>query len=503
MCFAGGVLYTASHVWANLWFLALVAFMPFFIGVFRRRSGAAALCGFWTALPLGLLVTVIVIQGESRPLKSLVMLGFVVALVGTWALLGAVLAVIGRSGGTTALTVSPIAVWGVEVFRELAAAHVPIFGPFFSVGLSQVYPGNPLYQAADILGVAGLSAVVVLVNLTLSQVLWDRRLNRPAVTWAVVTTLIVFYGLVRPSFVERGDTLRVAVVGSKTPYGQDFSFREYQEILGELERATIEAAGEGARLIAWPEQSLPFSVSTFDPARERLKALADAAGVPLIVGGRHVSHGPDGAWDNENATYLVLPGSGIVEIHDKQYWAPLEATSFLGPGARFRKSWGLLGRGAGRGMAVKSGSVCFASAICYEGELGGPVREAVLEGSQFLVVASNDAGIGVGRGLYFSFRLHQGRSVENRRWLCRTSNGGFNGFVSSTGYPVDLGLPVGTGVRVQDVGLGTGITVYTRFGYAFELAAMTVAAFAVLVWPLLALVRVIRRKPGGRYVNQE
>src|SRR5262249_350016 len=74
-----------------------------------------------------------------------------------------------------------------------------------------------------------------------------------------------------------------------------------------------------------------------------------------------------------------------------------------------------------------------ATAICYESIFPDLVRQFVKNGSELMVVITNDGWFGQSSAPYQHLRMGVLRSVENRRWMVRTANTGISAIIDPYG----------------------------------------------------------------------
>jgi apolipoprotein N-acyltransferase len=249
------------------------------------------------------------------------------------------------------------------------------FGAWGALGYSQV-EFLPLAQVAAVTGVHGLSFLPFWFAALAVSGWTARRPSRwrvPAFAFALVLALVIAFGAIRLGGSQAGPRLPAAMI---VPTIQDN--RNYDEGLGpriaeELFAASERAALSGARLVAWPEDSLfvrgPGEASLLSRAaalaRRRHIHLALAYGVRTAPAGL--------AYRNRMA--LIGPAGEIVWRHDKAHPVPGYEARNMQPGTA------LIAR-----AETELGSL--AGAICFDGD-HDPVLKAA-GGTQLLILPSDD-----------------------------------------------------------------------------------------------------------------
>ncbi len=483
LCFLGGAMLLLAHNVFSLWGFAFVALVPLMSTALKKSPIQAFVAGVITILPTFLYICYWFSAMESRHGKEMIILGLGVSMLSLWGTLGILIHFLNRNQGNTVFWLAPLAVWGLEAMREKAFLLAPFLGPFFSLGLTQVSPGNPIFQSADLVGVCGLSAVVVLGSLVITAILLDRRPWHPQLIGFCVLGTLVVYGFIRTTDSSLNDQIRIATVQANISDtdGRLETYRRFTPIKDEFTSMTKAAKSQGAQFIVWPEQSIPFAVRTFNPLTNWLADLASELDVFLVVGGNDHAQNQAGKWENNNTVFLFAKADGLVLSHDKAYLAPLGSPKLWAPLSDFRRKWGWFGLGAGEGMYMSYSDVPWAHPICFEAIFSHPIREAVQLGAEFVVISGNDSPFQSGKGKFFSLRHMMGRSVEFRRWVCRASNCGYVGFISSKGKLVGM-IPAGKATfSVETIERATGQTVFSRLGFIMEFFAIGFCGLAIVL----------------------
>ena len=106
----------------------------------------------------------------------------------------------------------------------------------------------------------------------------------------------------------------------------------------------------------------------------------------------------------------------------------------------------------------------FSPLICYDIAFGNTVRKSN-KSSLFMINISNDTWFGNSIGPYHHLDIARVRSVENNKWLIRSTNDGFSAVIDNKGTIVDK-LDKGiTGLLNSRVRLMNETTIYNSYGY--------------------------------------
>ena len=101
--------------------------------------------------------------------------------------------------------------------------------------------------------------------------------------------------------------------------------------------------------------------------------------------------------------------------------------------------------------------------ICYEDIITGPARESVQNGAELLVNLTNDAWFGDSIAPYQHNLIASFRSIENRRYLVRSTNTGLTAIIDPYGRSVSTLPAYADGTLLAQVRLMSYKSVYTKY----------------------------------------
>jgi apolipoprotein N-acyltransferase len=381
--------------------------------------------------------------------------------------------------GSRALLSAP-AVW---VTTELARTYFWSGFPWVLLGYSQ---GTvlPVAQVASVVGVYGLSAVVVLVSAALSYFVMFRSSSALALVagTAAIMLGIVLWGhhrLANDGLTRQGDAVRVALVQGNIAQDQKWDPAQAQNILKTYLELTGDAAQRGAQLVVWPESSTPFFFEEDRIGAARIRDVVQATGIELLLGSDQMEHSNPPAF--YNAAFLLRRDGSVASVYRKMHLVPFgefvplkNVLFFVGP---LVEAAGEFTPGQSMEMLPTTHGP-ISTAICYEIVYPGLVRHAVLEGSRLLTTITNDAWYGHSSAPFQHFLQASVRAIEQGRYLVRSANTGISGIVDPYGRVVLQSRIFERTVLVGDVRMLDARTIYGRIGdaFAYACAAITLAA---------------------------
>ncbi len=476
-----------------LWVPLLVAMVP---GRHRLNMGLAYFSG-WVAQAViysWLIDTVVIFTNLPAVVAVLILLLFATAFSVHFALMfGGAMWLRERLGAWWVVAV-PIVVVGVErVFPQLF--------PYYQ-GATQ-YRNPYVWQLVSVLGVWGVSFLVMLVNCVLAEVVLRRKERRPLPLVAVGVTAALFFanlgfGAWRHDRVEaalqEADTVRMSVLQ------QDITMIERLETsaldgLKDWVDLTRRVMPEKPDLVVWPEGAVAFNPHSENKARvlndrsprEYFEDLTLQGDFDFLIGGGTIDMLPEPdqygrRYEAYNSTYFFRNDGGLSDRYDKMVplpfgeYIPLSDTfPFLkgiiqGPGDFQKGQRATTFKGTtrdGRGYR-------FTVPICYEAILDDTMR-VLLYGDDSdengpvdaFVVITNDGWFGDTASPHQHAMLTAVYATALGRPLVRHAYTGVTWVVEPHGeipFETDTFTEV---VDVVDVRMGRFATVYAAGGWVF------------------------------------
>jgi apolipoprotein N-acyltransferase len=490
---SSGVLLAASFPKFGHGLIAWIALLPLLLALDEDRGQHSFRLGYITGLiaALGLLywTALVIVQygAQAWPvaLSATLALSMAVAvfygasawLVGLWV----------RAWGRPALTLMPLAWVAIELARDRTAFHFP----WCLLGYSQV-DNLAFAQMAAWGGVYAVSFMIVAFATALAWLIREpvRARRRFGAALLVAAAAALFgYGSLRLAtpIASTGD-LRIALVQPSIRQEEKWRPDKLSDNFRLHERLT-RLESDGARLVLWPESSVPFLYDEDPLVAARLAALAREGEHYIMVGnddrdGRE----PDSRiW--VGAKLITPDGALSMRYHKKRLvpfgeYVPLEPLLTLG-GLFSGKLVNRVGRFT-PGEDYVLGSVDRASlgtSICYEVIFPEHSRSFVARGADLLVNITNDGWYGTTSAPYQHFAMARMRAIETGKYLVRAANTGISAVVDPRGRVVARTGLFEQRVLVHDVPISTELTLYARVGDVFAWSCLGLSVLlTVLAW---------------------
>jgi apolipoprotein N-acyltransferase len=510
-----GLLYPLCFPSFDLGMLAWILLIPLHLAIVHSTpkdawrigwaSGFIAFLGtmYWVVTVMHEFGKVPVVVSDLVLVLLAAYLGLYVALY-AWALVK-----IRAVSPLTSLLAAP-AVW---IALEYARSYALSGFPWALLGYSQ-YLNLPVIQIADHTAVYGVSFLVVLVNVALTDWIlwWQQRSSTPTprpLPWqasaaaAVALVITLGYGMSRLNETTPGSqagspprTLSIGLVQGNIDQSQKWDVAFRRETIDRYLRLTREAAKE-TDLIIWPEAATPFLFEREPEYQWEVMRLTKETGIPLLFGSPTLRYFPDGRPYLHNSAFLLDAQGDIAGRYDKQHlvpfgeYIPLKGLLFFLD--KFVEGIGDFEPGLMSSVFPVPSTIrqetttAFSTAhaprfgvvICYEVIFPDLVREFSANGADFMVTITNDAWFGHSAAPYQHFGMVVFRAVENHVSFARSANTGISGFIDPQGR-ILLATPIFQELAVRgSIPVGSDPTFYTRYGDVFAVGCVILAGLCL------------------------
>jgi apolipoprotein N-acyltransferase len=354
-----------------------------------------------------------------------------------------------------------------------------------------------LIQIADLLGVYGISFLIILSNVLIYRLfsggtsLVKRRLKWEALGFTVLLLSTLGYGQYRlreiPDTSAARKTIKVSVIQGNIDQSVKWEPTYQEESIHTYQRLTRSTSSFKPDLTVWPETAMPFFFQEEQPFSTQVLEIASEAASTLIFGCPAYRRGP-GTTEYFNRVYLLSGSGQISGYYDKHHLVPFGEYV---PLKRFLPFIRRLVQASGDftpGKELKPlGPSHFSSGIliCYEVIFPELARTQTREGAELLVNLTNDAWFGKTSAPYQHLSMAVFRAVENRRPLIRAANTGFSALINPKGKIIVRSGLFKEEVLSKEVELApSSMSVYTRYGDLFPYALLAICLIKVfhMLW---------------------
>ena len=318
--------------------------------------------------------------------------------------------------------------------------------PWFNIAYS-LADYNVLVQIADLIGVMGISLLIMVVNVLIFRI-------RKNTLSSAIALLLIFsawfgYGVYCLKTIElKEHDAGIYVMQPSIDQDVKWEPEQYGKSMQLFRKLTLQAAADSAKLVIYPEGAVTDYLAQRPSIREDMQAIIDTARVDVFTGFPDYSAAPidyPGEVYHYNAASLVQQDGTENVVYHKNILVPVaERMLFLDI---FPFLWKLqLGQANwefGTELAFyESGGYRFSPSICYE--LAFPdifhrmtiPRDAAtkkLNKCDYHVNLTNDAWLGTSYGPWLHAMMTRFRAVENRIQIYRCANTGISLIVDPKG----------------------------------------------------------------------
>ena len=486
---------TASFPPGKLDWMAWFALLPLLKGLDRESPSQAFKLGLIAGLAhyLTLIYWIIVVLKHYGGLNLLTGLGVLVLLCLYLSLYPALFSsLFSRFQGSRLSGLLMASVW---VALEYIRAKVLTGFPWCLLGYTQ-FRHLSLIQIADLVGVYGVSFLIVLFNILIYSLFFDRHSQkRRSLRWEIlgISLMALFtltygnYRLTQGKTKTEGDqSIRMAVIQGNIDQSIKWKPAYQEKTIDIYRRLTHRTRDFRPHLVVWPETSVPFFFQDNVKFSPKVLKISEELGADLIFGSPAYGRGSGGI-KYYNRAYILSPNAESYGYYDKVHLVPFGEYV---PLKRFLPFVHRLVTAAGdfaSGDKIAPLKLSFLSAgilICFEVIFPELARTQAKEGAEILVNLTNDAWFGMTSAPYQHLCMAVFRAVENGRPMIRSANTGFSAFIGPQGKIIMQGGLFREEVLIHEIKAGISpMRFYTRYGDLF--------AFALLIISLIKVFQVL------------
>lgn len=336
-----------------------------------------------------------------------------------------------------------------------------VYSGFPWLSLGYVALDTPLAKMAPLIGVHGLSALLLLPCYALFRSIgtrtWRRRL--PTLLVAALPLCAALLPAPQTWSAALDRHFRVAIVQGNVPQEQKWDRGMTVEVLRRYRDMTYTALD--ADLIVWPEAVPNVPYDRLHGYFSELDQQARMQGATLIAGTL--------IQQDENTLFNSMIALGVAQgRYDKQHLVPF-GEYFPIPGW-LRPIMDVLGTpysdlsaGSNERPHIEVRTHLLGLSICFEDVFGDELRRQLPEAA-VLINATNDAWFGRSSAPHQHLQIARMRALETGRWLIRATNTGISAFIGPDGRVARRSDLFATTILRGEVPLRTGATPYVRWG---------------------------------------
>lgn len=328
-------------------------------------------------------------------------------------------------------------------------------------------------QSASLLGSHFVTFLIVAVNFFAAYAIiyTEKRKLLAFASAAIFVANAALGGALMLLDRDSGKTVDISAVQGNISSKDKWDIDMDQKTFSVYEEYTAEAAEEGARIVVWPETSLPYNIEDTAYKIRRVEAMARKYDVTILVGA--FTYNDE---DKElNSIIAILPdGSHHETVYSKRHIVP------FGEYVPMRDLFELLipqltdlsmrdedltpGVGAN---VIELEEASIGSLICFDSIYDELARDSVRSGAEILTISTNDSWFVDSAALDMHNAQAKLRAIENRRYVVRAANTGISSMITPTGEVVSSLDALEGGELTEEMGCREELTLYTRVGNLF------------------------------------
>lgn len=466
-----GVFYILSFPQINAFFLAPIIFIPVFFILQQLSRRQAFLIGWLSAFLayVGILYWI----GYVTVIGMLLLCAYLALYSGIFFLIAHAMR---NSPWVLRWLMCPF-IW---VIGEWLRSHVMTGFGWGLLGHSQ-FAFKALIQIADITGVYGVSWLIMLLNMQLSEMVLNyfhkQRFTFSLRLTGVLTILILagvlIYGMraLQNAQADAGH-IKIGVIQPNIEQEKKWDPQYQTAIIHQHIKLNQEASKQDVDMIVWPETSLPGVLSDeIDLVRQIQQSAIDTQ-KPLVFGA--VTQRGKAYF---NSAIALNSDGDMLQQYDKIHLVPFGEFLPLRPWLGWINHFiALEDFTSGRDMTIFTTlgrGQAFGVLICFEDTISYVRRGLVRLGARFWVNMTNDAWFGISKAPWMHMQMAGFGSVEHKRALVRSANTGWSGVIDPWGRVLgqvenNKGQSIAIeGVTVIKTPLMTRTTFYTKYGDLF------------------------------------
>lgn len=385
--------------------------------------------------------------------------------------------------------INPIIGASIWILLEWVQSWMISGFPWFLIGYSQ-FNNLAFAQNAAIVGIYGLSFLIITINIYIAQTLRGKIRIR-FLLLAILLIVVTHKGPIASTNTDNKTelpSLKIGVIQGNISQARKWNGDQLSWTTDHYISLTKKIALDKPDLIVHPETAFPyyFNRKNYANYANKIRSLVAEIKIPLLVGSLHFSRQKSDSIYNRA---LMLDKKGETKgFADKVHLVP------FGEYLPFPKIFGYLGELTAQSgqftpgdkhnvLSVPDTKGMAGVFICYESIFPNITRSLVLDGANFLINTTNDAWFGQTAAPEQHFAMSVIRAIETRRAVVRAANTGISGIISPYGQITSSTDLEETEIFTQKIELRSDKTFYVRHGNW----VLVVSAILLIIYLLFTL----------------
>lgn len=385
---------------------------------------------------------------------------------------------------------------------------------------------NKFIQIGDLVGVYGLTLIILFINVFLYLSFKKYRTNRKfefkySSIAILLFSVVLLYGFVRyNSFKSSVKKIKVGLIQPNLNPWSKWQAGNINEQLDIYLKLSEKAVEQKARLIIWPESALPVYLLTGEHELEvsRIRQFVTEKNIFLMTGMPDAnfyfdkSNAPKDAkktrsgvlYTSYNSILLFTPYTWNIQKYQKIMLVPfgehvpfVEDLPFLGDFIKWEvgiSSWNV-----GKDQFVfefseNNNLYKIAGLVCIESIYPEFVSGFINKGAELITVVTNDSWYGYSSGPFQHKEISVIRAIENRRTVVRAANGGISCIIDPLGRTLSSTKLFTRDYLVGDVVLNDEITFYTNYPWIIPILSSLISVITIFIFIYRKIANKIKEK---------
>jgi apolipoprotein N-acyltransferase len=363
-----------------------------------------------------------------------------------------------------------------------------------------------LIQFADILGLNGIVFWICIINLfihtTIFKVFYikSRFLN-----FAIIILLFMLpysYGMYKLNINLHLDSLSVTYVQPVIDSHFKWEKDQAEKNIDILINISKNLDSTFTDIVIWPETAIPATLKSSQNQFHKIEKFVFENKIHLITGVL-IEESENEYAQKYNSVILLNPSDSLLQYYHKIKTVPIEESlpyseiyDFLlskgfkqnyykeGEEIRVFQINSEIEKNDESNMYYKTPLIKFAAVICFESSFPSFIRNFIRQGSDFLIVVTNDEWFGYSIQPSHHLITSRLRAIENRKSVIHCSNAGISSFIDYNGNFYGTSKLLQAEVATQFVPLNDTKTIFNKFG---DLIGKLSTVFILLIFILIFL----------------